>query len=127
MRPVRAVIVAMLALGLLACGSGTIVAGDVRALVGPMPVVLLSTSWCGYCRKAHADFTAWGVEFREFDVETSDIGRRAYARIGIRGVPILLIGDKQIAGYSASRVRGLLAEAGALPSPAPLSFRSVSP
>ena len=127
MRFARAAIVVALGVGLLACGSRATVGRDVRALVGPTPVVLLSASWCGYCRKARAAFRAWGVDFREFDIETSAIGRRAYALIGIRGVPILLIGERQLFGYSAPRVRGLLDEAGALPSAANAFSRSVSP
>lgn len=99
----------------VACGPTDKVAPDVRAAVGDSTVVLLSASWCGYCRRARADFLAWGVQFREYDVETSETGRRAYALIGARFVPVLLIGDRQIRGYSSRVVRAALADAGELP------------
>jgi glutaredoxin len=112
----RLVILAAFALGLCGCERAQVVDPKVRALVGDARVVLLSASWCGFCRRARADFRAWGVRFSEYDIETSDVGRRAYARIGESGVPILLIGERQFHGYSPARVRHLLDAAGALPA-----------
>jgi len=121
--------VLMLVVCLGACEPSNTVTPGVRAAVGDSKVVLLSASWCGYCKRARTDFRAWGVDFRELDVETSDAGRRAYALIGQRFVPILLIGDRQLYGYSAAAVRKALAEAGALPQNASVdpSLLSVSP
>jgi hypothetical protein len=103
----RLLVLATFAIGLCACGRAEVVDPRVRVLVGHARVVLLSASWCGY--------------FSEYDVETSDIGRRAYDLIGERGVPILLIGQRQLYGYSSGYVRRLLDEAGALP-PAAIAF-----
>ncbi len=115
MSALRILVVLALVACLAACAPSGKVAPDVRAAVGNSPVVLLSASWCGYCQRARTDFRAWGVQFREFDVETSDAGRRAYALLGERFVPILLIGDRQLRGYSSAVVRAALADAGALP------------
>jgi glutaredoxin len=125
----RVLIVLMVATCMVACERSEKVAPEVRATVGDSKVVLLSASWCGYCKRARTDFRAWGVHFREYDVETSDAGRRAYALIGERFVPILLIGERQLYGYSPATVRKMLDEAGALPSTAPAlpSSLSVSP
>jgi len=119
----------MLVACLGACEPSATVTPGLRAAVGESKVVLLSASWCGYCKRARSDFRAWGVQFRELDVETSDAGRRAYALIGQRVVPILLIGNRQLYGYSSATVRAALAEAGALPEHASLdsSLLSVSP
>jgi len=83
-----------------------------RAEVGDAPVVLLSTSWCGYCSKLRNDLALWGVSHSEFDVEASAEGRRAYHLVGGRGVPILLIGDQVVHGYAPDRARELIAAAG---------------
>jgi glutaredoxin len=112
----RVLIVLALLASLVACERPNMVAPEVRVAVGDAKVVLLSASWCGYCKRARNDFRAWGVHFREYDVETSEAGRRAYALIGERSVPILLIGDRQLYGYSSAYVRKALDEAGALPS-----------
>ncbi len=87
-----------------------------RAEVGSAPVVLLSTAWCGYCRKLRGDLADWGVAYDELDVESSESGRRAYAMVGGRGVPILLVGDEVVHGYAPQRTRQLIAAAGLGPA-----------
>ncbi|HUD42636.1 MAG TPA: glutaredoxin family protein [Dokdonella sp.] len=91
-------------------------AAALRQLVGSEPVVLLSTRHCGYCMKLRADLGAWGVRYREVDVERSDEGRRAFALLRSAGVPIVLIDDTVVHGYAPRRIRRLLAEAGQLPA-----------
>ena len=102
------VLVALTALS--ACGRDP---AALRAEVGSAPVVLLSTAWCGYCRKLRGDLASWGVEYVEFDVEASHEGRNAYELVGGRGVPILLVGDEVVHGYSPQRARELIAATGA--------------
>src|SRR5690606_17221875 len=68
-----ALLLAMLA----ACSSQADIA-EVRAAIGDAPVVLLSTSTCGYCKKLRADLAAWGVDYVDLDVESNDDGWRAY-------------------------------------------------
>ena len=70
---------------------------EVREAVGDAPVVLLSTSSCGYCRKLRADLGHWGVDYVDIDVESNRKGRRAYDLVNGRGVPILLVGDSVLA------------------------------
>ena len=85
---------------------------DLRAVVGEQPVVLLSTSWCGYCRKLRADLKAWRVPFTEYDVENTDEGMKAFALLRGRGVPILLVNEERLHGYVPDRVREALRVAG---------------
>ncbi len=87
----------------------------VRTEIGAKPVVLLSASWCGYCRKLRGDLKQWGVAFDEYDVEDSREGSRAYHLLHGSGVPILLINEKPIHGYMPQRARALLAAASLLP------------
>lgn len=81
---------------------------NVMEAVAPAPaaaprreVVLYSTQRCGFCRKARAHFRAHGIPFTEYDVETTDRGARDFRRLGGRGVPIILIGDERMDGFSA--------------------------
>jgi mycoredoxin len=84
---------------------------DLRKEIGGDPVVMLSTSTCGYCKKLRADLASWNVEFRDIDVERSRNGQRAYEMLNGRGVPILLVGDRTVHGYAPERARALLAAA----------------
>jgi glutaredoxin len=89
-------------------------AAALRAVVGDAPVVLLSATWCGYCRKLRADLDRWGVRYREYDVEHSERGARAYAQLRSSGVPVLLVGERRFHGYVPRRIHQSLSEAGLL-------------
>jgi glutaredoxin len=110
----RAVTLAILVAMLGAC-TQRVDMTEIRELVGDAPVVLLSTSTCGYCRKLRADLSDWGVDFVDVDVERGDKGRQAYDLVNGRGVPILLVGDRVVHGYAPERSRALLAAASLLP------------
>ncbi len=86
-----------------------------RALVGNEPVVLLSASWCGYCRKLRSDLVEWRVPFRELDVETTMPGESAYRLLNARSIPLLLVNEKVQRGYSRNETQRLLQRAGLLP------------
>lgn len=88
----------------------------VRAVVGDDPVVLLSATWCGYCRKLRADLDRWGVRYREYDVEDSPEGERAAGLLRSSGVPVLLVGERRFVGYVPKQIRQSLSEAGLLPA-----------
>jgi len=111
LRPFRSLALALLLAQVAACAGGVDHAA-LRVEVGSKPVVLLSTAWCGYCRKLRADLNNWDVPYDEIDVEQSDAGQRAYELVGGHGVPILLVGDQVVHGYSPKRARELIGEAG---------------
>lgn len=64
-------------------------------------VVMYSASWCGYCNKARSYFNRHGVAFSEYDIETSAKGQQDYARLGAHGVPVILVGNQRLNGFSA--------------------------
>lgn len=88
-----------------------------RAAVGSEPVVLLSASWCSYCRKLRTDLKQWGVRYREYDIERSEAGMRAFSLLKTSGVPVLLVGDRRFHGYVPRQIHQSLSEAGLLPPP----------
>jgi len=70
-------------------------------------VVMYSTVWCGYCKKARRYFKENKIPFQEYDIETSEKGRADYKRLKGTGVPIILVGKKRMNGFSPSGFEGL--------------------
>lgn len=66
-------------------------------------VVMYSTTWCGVCKRARRYFQARKIPFKEYDIEKTRKGKRDYARLQGRGVPIILVDGKRMSGFSASR------------------------
>lgn len=71
-----------------------------KAVQPSRQVVMYSAAWCGYCKKARNYFNSHGVAFSEYDIETSDKGQRDYERLGAHGVPIILVGEQRLNGFS---------------------------
>jgi glutaredoxin len=82
------------------------------AATARQPVQIFTTAWCGYCRKAKAQLATRGVPYREIDVEESDSGRREFAALRGRGVPVILVGSQRMDGYDADRLDAMLRGAG---------------
>jgi glutaredoxin len=83
-----------------------------RATTGTVQVKLYTTTWCGYCKKAKAFLRARGTRFQEIDVEASEQGRGEFRALGGRGVPVILVGNQRMDGYSEGTLAGLLKQAG---------------
>lgn len=73
-------------------------------------VIVYSTSWCGVCVKAKNWLKANNIAFQEYDVETSERGRRDYKQLKGRGVPIILVGQQRMNGFSPSHMRQMLSD-----------------
>lgn len=65
-------------------------------------VTLYVTSWCGYCKKAKAYMAAHGISYQEFDIERDPIAKSDFQRHRGGGVPLLVMGDKTLRGFSSS-------------------------
>ncbi|HET7730624.1 MAG TPA: glutaredoxin family protein [Usitatibacter sp.] len=70
-------------------------------------ITMYSTDWCGHCRRAREYFAAHRIAFTEVDVEKSDSGRKDYEALGGRGVPLIVVGDKVMRGFSPQRFEAL--------------------
>lgn len=72
----------------------------------PGQVVMYSTTWCGYCKKAKTYFKQKGIKFSEYDIEKSAQAKQEYKALGGSGVPLILIGKKQgnkkMSGFSVA-------------------------
>jgi glutaredoxin len=77
-------------------------------------VKILSTTWCGVCKKAKTYLSQKGVAFRAYDVERSKAGRREYKRLNGKGVPIILVGAQRMDGFSRPELEAMLRKNGLL-------------
>lgn len=96
-------------------------------------VVLYSTSWCGYCKRAVAHMQQRGVAFVERNIEGDKAVRAEYTSYGGKGgVPLLVLGQKTIFGFSPESFDAAYADfapsagtsATASPSPSPSPQKS---
>lgn len=65
-------------------------------------VIIYTTSWCGYCKKATAYFRQKGIAFTERDIEQDPAAARQFKQLGASGVPVILVGDRRMNGFSAA-------------------------
>jgi len=77
-------------------------------------VAVFTTQDCGYCKQAKAHLNRAGVPFREYDIQQDARARSRYDQLGGGGVPLILVGERRLSGYSAARLDAMLAEAGLL-------------
>ena len=66
------------------------------------PVVIYTTTSCGFCRSAKAWFTARAVSYSEVDVTDDDAARAALVERsgGQRTGPQIFVGDVHVGGYA---------------------------
>ncbi len=65
-------------------------------------VVMYSASWCGYCKQARRYFKKKKIAFDEYDVEKSQKGEIDYRKSGSNGLPLILVGNKRMNGFSVA-------------------------
>jgi glutaredoxin len=70
-------------------------------------VVMYSADWCGVCKKARAYFVQNNIPFSEYDVETDERGKSDFAAMSGRGVPIILVNELRMNGFSADQFDSL--------------------
>ena len=78
-----------------------------------LDIVLYSTAWCGYCRKARAWMTSNGVPFIEKDIEKDAAANAEYKSKsnGYSGVPLIDVNGTVVRGFDQGRVQGLISKA----------------
>jgi len=67
-------------------------------------VILYATSWCAYCKKTRKLLEENYIPYYEYNIETSQEGRKQYDKLGGRGVPVLLIGGVVVNGYRPAEI-----------------------
>ncbi len=85
-------------------------ASDIKTkkLAKQKKVIMYSTSWCGYCAEARRYMQSNGIKYKEYDIEKSESANRKYKQLGGSGVPLILVGNQKMSGFSASRLEAML-------------------
>lgn len=65
-------------------------------------VTMYATSTCGYCKKARRYFRDNGIRYTEYDIDKDQEARKRWKRLGGRGVPLILVGNRKVHGFSES-------------------------
>ena len=65
-------------------------------------VILYGATWCGYCTKARRYFQANNIPFEDYDIESSASAKSEYDALNGKGVPLILVGDNLMNGFSES-------------------------
>ncbi|PKG80648.1 glutaredoxin family protein [Colwellia sp. 75C3] len=63
-------------------------------------VIIYTTNWCGYCKKAKQYFKENAIRYTEMNIEKSKTAKLQYDKLGGKGVPVILLGDKRMSGFS---------------------------
>lgn len=71
-------------------------------------VIMLSASWCGYCRAARRWLQAEGIAHCEYDVETTREGQRRFAALPHRVVPVFEIRSDTLFGFNRTEIEQTL-------------------
>jgi len=72
-------------------------------------VIMLGAWWCSYCYKAKKYFQKNNIHYCEYDMENTLEGKRLYKKHGSGAVPIILIGEYQLSGFSERQIEAALA------------------
>ena len=71
-------------------------------------VIMYGAEWCGICKRAKKYMDSEGIPYKEYDVDKSSKGKRDYKKLNGKGVPIILVGDQRMNGFSPKRLRAML-------------------
>ena len=69
---------------------------------GNREVVIYTAEWCQYCKSAKAYFDELGIDYSEYDIEKSRQAYLDYRNLGGSGLPLILVGDRKMTGFSRS-------------------------
>ena len=97
--------------GTAAAGSKSPAAKGGRA-AGRPAVKMYATDWCPYCKQAREYFARNGIPYVELDIEKSEAAKAEHKSIGGRGIPVILVGNERMNGFSEQRMALMLKAAG---------------
>jgi glutaredoxin len=73
----------------------------------PKKVIMYSTQWCGYCKKAKKYFRKNRIAYTEYDIEKSESAKRRYKKLEATGIPVILVGNKRMNGFSVEQFNSI--------------------
>ncbi len=70
-------------------------------------VVMYDAAWCGVCKQAKQYFREKRIAYVSYDVENNQIGKRDFKRLKGRSVPIIILGNKRMNGFTIQKFENL--------------------
>jgi glutaredoxin 3 len=71
-------------------------------------ITLYGTRRCPACRQARDYLKARGLAFKELDIERNLRAQKTLARLGARGVPVIVVGETAVNGFDRGQLDRLL-------------------
>ena len=68
------------------------------------PVVIFTASTCPHCKRAVALLRREHVDYHEFVIDQSSEAEKRYGQLDQTGVPVLVIGNREIVGYDEDAI-----------------------
>lgn len=81
--------------------------------------MLYTTPGCHHCRRMKQWLQRHGIRFREEDITRSRRAMLQFQRLGGRGVPLLLVGERTIQGFDPKRLVAQLRQMGLITNAVP--------
>ena len=72
-------------------------------------VIMLGAWWCNYCYQTKRYFQQNDIHYCEYDMESTRKGKQLYQQSGSGPIPVLLIGEYQLKGFSEQQIEAALA------------------
>ncbi len=69
----------------------------------PDEITMYVTPTCGYCIQAEEYMNERAIRYNRKDVTTSDAAMKDFRRLGGKGVPLIIMGNEQMAGFEPGR------------------------
>ncbi len=77
----------------------------------PKQIILYSAPGCQGCAQAKQFFSEQGISYTERDISTDETAKTELQRRGIRGTPVIVVGDKVMVGFNPDKLKLLLRQA----------------
>lgn len=71
-------------------------------------VVMLSASWCDYCRQARRFLQGEHIKHCEYDIESDAEGKRRFEAQAVKIIPILTLRDQTFIGFEREQIEQAL-------------------
>ncbi|MBJ7310210.1 glutaredoxin family protein [Rugamonas sp. CCM 8940] len=71
-------------------------------------VVVYGTKHCPFCAKTRDYLRGQNIAFADFDIDDSSKAREEFKRLDGEGVPVILIGNRRIAGFNQAAIEDAL-------------------
>ena len=98
---------------LVACGAFAQSGTRPRSAVSLLPeVTMYATDWCPYCEQARRYLHRNDIRYTERDVEKSPGALAEFRRLGGRGTPLIVVGERMMMGYREETPADMLKAAG---------------